>query len=277
LGRSYLVEPTVNTTEGKFRALLTLIARLRSPEGCPWDRSRKQEDIGHYLIEESYEVLEALDSAIPAAIQEELGDLLFQILFLARLAEEEGQFDIAAVLEGITAKMIRRHPHVFGNVRVADEEEVHSNWERIKKVVEHKGENEPRLCIGISRSLSTLSKVQQITSRASAVGFDWPNAYGVLEKMEEELSEFKAALETGDPRRMREEAGDLLFTAVNLCRFAHADAEASLRTALGKFTDRFAYIEQQLAARGRTPGDSNLAEMDALWNEAKKKGSPVEK
>jgi tetrapyrrole methylase family protein/MazG family protein len=271
------LEPTVNTAEGKFQTLLTLIARLRSPEGCPWDRSRKQEDIGHYLIEESYEVLEALDSAVPDAIQEELGDLLFQILFLARLAEEERQFDITAVLEAITAKMIRRHPHVFGDTRVADEGEVRSNWERIKKEVEHKGEKEPRLCEGISRSLSTLAKAQLITSRASDVGFDWPEPSGALEKMEEELSEFKAALETGDPRRMREEAGDLLFTAVNLCRFAHADAETALRASLGKFIDRFAFIEQELAARGRTPGDSNLVEMDALWNEAKKKGSPVEK
>jgi tetrapyrrole methylase family protein/MazG family protein len=271
------MESIVNPAEEKFRALLALITRLRSPDGCPWDRSRKQADIGRYLIEESYEVLDALDSSAPEALQEELGDLLFQILFLARLAEEKGQFDIAAVLDSITEKMIRRHPHVFGDSKVVDCDEVRTNWERIKKEVEHKGEKEARLCAGISRSLSTLAKTQRITERASAVGFDWPNPAGVMEKIQEELSEFKAALEAGDPQRMREEAGDLLFTVVNLCRFAHADAEASLRASLGKFIARFAYIERELAARGKTPEGSDPAEMDALWNEAKQKGKASEK
>ncbi len=263
--------------EEKLRSLLALVARLRSPEGCPWDRSRKPEDIGRYLIEECYEVLDALESASPEALQEELGDLLFQILFLARMAEEAGQFDFAAVLEGITTKMIRRHPHVFGDVKVNGCDDVNRNWERIKREVEHKGKQETALSAGLSRSLSTLMKAQRITTRASALGFDWPSPSGALEKMEEELAEFKAALAAGDPGRIREEAGDLLFTAVNLCRFAHADAEAALRGSLDKFVTRFAYIEQALAARGKTPAESDLAEMDALWKEAKKKGTPAAK
>ena len=178
---------------------------------------------------------------------------------------------MAAVLGAIIEKMIRRHPHVFGDTPVANVEAVRTNWEQIKKEVEHKGKGEPRLSDGIPRSLSTLARTQQITARASAVGFDWANAGEVLKKVEEELSEFRAALSAGNEHAMKEEAGDLLFTLVNLCRFAGADAEAALRASLGKFTKRFAYIEQALAKRGKTPAESTLAEMDALWDEAKDK------
>lgn len=257
--------------EEKFRELLNLVARLRSPEGCPWDRSQKKEDIGRYLIEEAYEVLEALDGASPGELCEELGDLLFQILFLARIAEEAGEFGMAAVLGAITEKMIRRHPHVFGDTQVTNVEAVRTNWEQIKKEVEHKGKEEPRLSDGIPRSLSTLARTQRITARASAVGFDWGNAGEVLKKVEEELSEFRAALEVGNKAAMKEEAGDLLFTLVNLCRFVGADAETALRASLGKFTKRFAYIEKALAERGKTPAEATLAEMNGLWNEVKKK------
>jgi tetrapyrrole methylase family protein/MazG family protein len=167
--------------------------------------------------------------------------------------------------------MIRRHPHVFGKTKVANIETVRSNWEQIKKELEHKGEGEPRLSDGIPRSLSALARTQRITARASAVGFDWENAAAVLKKVEEELSEFRAALATENQAAMKEESGDLLFTLVNLCRFAGADAEAALRASLGKFTKRFAYIEQALAERGKTPAESTLAEMDGLWDEAKNK------
>jgi tetrapyrrole methylase family protein/MazG family protein len=265
------VEPDANTAEEKFRVLLSLIARLRSPEGCPWDRSRNAADIGRYLIEESYEVLEALDSAAPEALQEELGDLLFQILFLARLAEEEGQFGIAAVLDAITAKMIRRHPHVFGDTQADSVDAVRKNWEQIKREQEHKGTDKASLCDGIPRSFSTLAKAQRITARASEVGFDWSDTGEVLKKVDEELAEFRNALGKGDRKAMGEEAGDLLLTLVNLCRFAGVDAEAALRISLGKFIRRFAYIERRLTAAGKSPADSTLAEMDRLWNEAKKK------
>ena len=265
------LQPSAPHIEARFRELLDLVARLRSPTGCPWDRSQKKEDIGRYLIEEAYEVLEALHNASHAELCEELGDLLFQILFLTRIAEEAGEFDMAAVLRGITEKMIRRHPHVFGDTQIINVEAVRTNWEQIKREVEHKGKGEPRLSDGIPRSLSTLARTQRITARASSVGFDWDSAGEVLKKVEEELSEFRAALEAGNKAALQEEAGDLLFTLVNLCRITGADAEAALRASLGKFTKRFAYIEQALAKRGKTPAESTLAEMDALWDEAKDK------
>jgi len=271
------VQQSAPHAEENFRELLDLVARLRSSKGCPWDRSQKREDIGRYLIEDAYEVLEALDGPSPDELREELGDLLFQILFLARIAEEAGEFDMTAVLGGITEKMIRRHPHVFGKTKVANIEAVRSNWEQIKKDLEHKGEGEPRLSDGIPRSLSALARAQRITARASAVGFDLEDAVAVLKKVEEELSEFRVALEAGNQAAMKDEAGDLLFTMVNLCRFAGADAETALRGSLGKFTKRFAYIEQALAERGKTPAESTLAEMDKLWNESKNnknEGSP---
>jgi tetrapyrrole methylase family protein/MazG family protein len=255
--------------EEKFRELLAIIARLRGPDGCPWDRTQQKADIGRYLIEEAYEVLEALEGP-PEHLREELGDLLFQILFLARMAEEAGEFNIADLLAEITAKMIRRHPHVFGEATVASVEEVRTNWERIKAQVEHKGQIKSPLCDGIPRSLSTLARAQRITARAAEAGFDWRDAGGVLDKVEEELAEFRAALETNDPERMQDEAGDLLFTLVNLCRFVRVDAEASLRSSLRKFIDRFSHIEQKLAAEGKTPKETSLADLDRIWEAAKK-------
>jgi tetrapyrrole methylase family protein/MazG family protein len=256
--------------EEKFRELLDLVEKLRSPDGCPWDRSQKKGDIGRYLMEEAYEVLEALEGSSLENLREELGDLLFQILFLARMAEEAGEFNIAGVLGEISAKMIRRHPHVFGDATVGGIEEVRSNWERIKTEVEHKGDKGSPICDGIPRSLSTLERAQRITARAAETGFDWPDTAGVLDKVEEELAEFRAALEMKDPERMQDEAGDLLFTLVNLCRFAQVDAETALRSSLRKFIDRFSHIERKLAACGKTPKDSSPAEMDRIWEEAKK-------
>ena len=261
--------------EEKFRELLEIVVKLRSPGGCPWDRAQNKGDIGRYLIEEAYEVLEALEGPSADHIREELGDLLFQILFLARMAEEAGEFNIAGVLAEISAKMIRRHPHVFGDATVKGVEEVRANWERIKTEVEHKGDQGSPICDGIPRSLSTLARAQRITARAAETGFDWPDTAGVLDKVEEELAEFRAALATKDPKLIQDEAGDLLFTLVNLCRFAQVDAETALRSSLRKFIDRFSHIEQKLAARGKTPQGSSPAELDRLWEEAKKmKGSP---
>jgi len=260
---------TTTASEKQFRELLSLVSRLRGPDGCPWDRVQTKPDIGRYLIEEAYEVLDALEGP-PDHLREELGDLLFQILFLVRMAEEAGEFNIDDVLKGITVKMIRRHPHVFGDATVASVEEVRTNWERIKTDVEHKKNNKSPLCDGIPRSLSTLAKAQRVTARASESGFDWKDAAGVLNKVEEELAEFRAALETKDPERMKDEAGDLLFTLVNLCRFARVDAEAALRSSLRKFTDRFSDLERKLAARGMTPRHSSQDDMDLIWEEAKK-------
>ncbi len=263
------MKPSSEQVEIKFRKLLEVIARLRGPGGCPWDRSQKKEDVGGYLIEEAYEVLEALDGASPDELKEELGDLLFQILFLARLAEEAEEFGMGDVLEAACEKMVRRHPHVFGDATVDSAEEVRVNWERIKRELENKDPKRSAIFAGIPRSLSTLAKAQRMTARASEVGFDWKDATGVLKKMEEELAEFKAAMAAGNRKQMKEEAGDLLFTAANLCRFAPVDAEAALRGALRKFSRRFSHIERELAAHGKTPAGSSLAEMDGLWNQAK--------
>ena len=263
------MKPSSGQVEIKFRELLEIIARLRGPGGCPWDRSQKKEDVGAYLIEEAYEVLEALDGTSPDELKEELGDLLFQILFLARLAEEAEEFDMGDVLKAACEKMIRRHPHVFGDATVESAEEVRVNWERIKRELENKDPKRPAIFAGIPRSLSTLAKAQRMTARASKVGFDWQDATGVLKKMEEELAEFKAAMAAGNRRRMKEEAGDLLFTAVNLCRFTPVDAEVALRGSLRKFSRRFSHIERELAARGKTPAASSFGEMDGLWNQAK--------
>jgi tetrapyrrole methylase family protein / MazG family protein len=260
--------------EEKFRELLLLIARLRGPDGCPWDRAQTKPDIGRYLIEEAYEVLDALEGP-PEHLREELGDLLFQILFLARMAEEAGEFTTADLLAEIIAKMVRRHPHVFGDAKADSIEEVRTTWERIKTDVEHKGAGEGSLTTGIPRSLSTLARAQRITARAAESGFDWSDAEGVLKKVEEELAEFRAALESKQPERVQDEAGDLLFTLVNLCRFVRVDAEAALRSSLRKFTGRFSHIERELAARGKTPKESSMGEMDRIWQEAKRlKGRP---
>jgi len=266
---------TPEGAEEKFWELLSIIARLRGPDGCPWDRAQTKPDIGRYLIEEAYEVIEALEGFSPDHLREELGDLLFQILFLARMAEEAGEFDIADVLGEITGKMVRRHPHVFGDATVANVDEVRTNWERIKAEVEHKAHEGSLICDGIPRSLPTLAKAQRVTARAAGAGFDWQDTAGVLDKVAEELAELRAALETKDPARLQDEAGDLLFTLVNLCRFIRVDAEAALRSSLRKFIDRFSYIERELAARGKKPVDSSLVEMDRIWEEAKnKKGAP---
>ena len=255
--------------EAKFRELLAIIVRLRSPDGCPWDRAQTKGDIGRYLMEEAYEVLEALDGASPENVQEELGDLLFQILFLARMAEEAGEFNIADVLGEITAKMIRRHPHVFGDATVKGVEEVRTNWERIKTEVERKGDKASPVCNGILRSLSTLAKTQRITARAAEAGFDWPDTAGVLDKVEEELAEFRAALEMKDPKRMQEEAGDLLFTLVNLCRFLERDPEDTLQRANDKFVRRFQIMERRIRKTGKQLSDCSLAEMEREWQRAK--------
>ena len=264
-------KPTTDAGD-RFEKLLALIERLRDPSGgCPWDIRQKKEDVGRYLLDETYEVLEAIGKGSPAALQEELGDLLFMILFLTRIAEEEALFDIGGVLDDITAKMIRRHPHVFGEAKVKDAAEVKRNWDQIKRDVEKRGENETSLLARIPRTLPALMRAQKITAEAAKVGFDWDGAASVMAKVEEELGEFREALAKGDPGRIRDEIGDTLFSIVNLCRHLHIDSEEALRATNRKFEERFLYIEERLRERGKDPASSTLEEMDALWDEAKKK------
>ncbi len=253
-------------------ALLELIRTLRGPGGCPWDRVQTEKDLGRYLLSEAYEVLDAIGSGSPAELREELGDLLFQILFLVVLAEERGNFYLADVIQEIREKMIRRHPHVFGGAKVRDAGEVKANWERIKATQEHKISWESPLFSGISRSLPALARAQAVTERAATVGFDWEKTDQVIAKISEELHELAEALENKDPEGSEEEIGDLLFSIVNLSRFVDVRAEEALRGTTEKFLKRFRYIEEILKERGVAIEDASLADMDRLWDEAKRAG-----
>lgn len=250
-----------------LRPLLDLVARLRAPDGCPWDRAQELADVRAYLLEEAHELADAIDREDWPGLAQELGDLLFQAAFVARLAEERGAFDVASVLVGIHDKMVGRHPHVFGNETATDVGEVSAAWER-RKVAAGKGS----LLAGVPSSLPALLAAYRMTQKAAGVGFDWPDAEAVLDKVEEEIGELRQALGGGDPDRTaaREEVGDLLFTVANLARKLDLDPEAALAAANLKFRRRFRYIEQRLADTGRTLNDAGLEEMDALWEEGKR-------
>ncbi|MCX7981682.1 MAG: nucleoside triphosphate pyrophosphohydrolase [Syntrophales bacterium] len=248
-----------------FSVLSNLIKTLRSPEGCPWDRTQKKADLGKYLINEAYEVLDAIESGDKIAFREELGDLLFQIVFLAVLAEEEGEFTLEEVVSHVKEKMVRRHPHVFGERAVDGVEEVKKNWELMKM------EEGKSLLNGTPRSLPALRRAQEITKRAARVGFDWPQIEGLWKKMDEELDELKQALAAQDKDKVELEVGDLLFTCVNLARFLQVEAEEALRNTTDRFVERFSYIEDRLKAKGKKLEEATLEEMDALWEEAKGK------
>ncbi len=255
--------------EENLGRLMEIVARLRSPEGCPWDREQSQRDIARYLLEEAYEVVDAIASGSPAALREELGDLLFQIVFLARLAEEEGDFDLAGVAAGIEEKMIRRHPHVFGDRAVKSVAAVKENWEDIKKKEGKVGATCGEQMAGVIKALPALSRAEKITKVASRVGFDFASGTDCLQKVEEELTELKGALRDRSREQVAEEIGDLIFSLVNLSRLLEVDAEASLRAATDKFVRRFAYVEEELRKRGKKPVEVPLEEMDRLWEEAK--------
>ena len=257
--------------ETGLKRLLEIIQKLRSPEGCLWDKNQKKEDIAKYLLEETYELIDAIKSNTPKALKEEMGELLFQILFLASISEEAGQFSISDAMEYVAEKMIRRHPHVFGDTKVKDIEEIKRNWEDIKKHTENRNENSSGLFDRVPRSLPSLERAQKVTEKASKVGFDWGKTEEVLDKIEEELSELKASLKTNNINFIREEIGDLLFSLVNLCRFVNVNAEDALSTSLAKFIVRFSYIQEKITERGKNLTETSLREMDDLWNESKLK------
>jgi MazG family protein len=262
--------PEANKAQKELKELLTLIKKLRAPDGCPWDRKQKQEDIGKYILEEAYEVIDALAQKDQQAIREELGDLLFQILFLAEMGEESGDFTLADILKKIREKMIRRHPHIFGEKREITVKEVKENWQQIKKKEREGKSVQDNIFSNIPRTLPALKRAQKITAAAAAIGFDWPKTENVLEKLQEELAEFSTALNSNDQDKIREEFGDFIFTLVNLSRFIKVDAESALTGTTNKFLQRFAFVTNRLAAQGKTPADSSLAEMDSLWEEAKR-------
>ncbi|MFH1148022.1 MAG: nucleoside triphosphate pyrophosphohydrolase [Pseudomonadota bacterium] len=255
-----------------FIKLLEIMDRLRSPDGCPWDRDQSAQTMKNYLVEEAYEVTEAIEENNPLHACEELGDLLFLIVFMARLYEEEKVFDINGVMESITAKMIRRHPHVFGSAKVDNSDQVRENWHRIKQGEAKEDGEKPSFFVSVTRKLPALLRAHRVNSRASDVGFDWPGAEGVWEKLEEELSELKEAFQTNDPERMRNEIGDVLFTIANLGRHLHINAEDALQEAIGKFIKRFDGMRSVLEEKGRPLEGFSLDEMDGVWNEIKKSG-----
>ncbi len=249
--------------------LLDLMARLRGPGGCPWDREQTLETLRPYLLEETYEVLEALDGGDARAHREELGDLLLQIVFQARVAEEAGRFDFADVADAISDKLVSRHPHVFGGAEARDADAVLRQWAALKrKENEAKGGGRSVL-EGVPREMPALARAERLTEKASRVGFDWPDAAGAREKVGEELAELDAAIASGDRRRVEDELGDLLFAVANLARKHALPPEEALRRAVGRFVDRFRFVEDELARRGVPHGQATLEEMDRLWEEAK--------
>ncbi|HJS32812.1 MAG TPA: nucleoside triphosphate pyrophosphohydrolase [Alphaproteobacteria bacterium] len=252
--------------------LTAVMARLRHPtRGCPWDVEQTFATIAPYTIEEAYEVADAIERRDMAGLKEELGDLLFQVVFHARMAEEAGLFDFDAVAAALSEKMVRRHPHVFADAEIAGSAAQTVAWEAHKASERHGGSDAPAGALdGVPVGLPALTRAQKIQGRAARVGFDWPDAGPALDKIVEEVDELRAEINTGGaPARLEEEIGDLLFACVNAARWAKVDAESALRRAAAKFERRFRRVEAALAARGKRPEDSTLAEMDALWDEAK--------
>ena len=251
-----------------FDKLVQVVATLRGENGCPWDREQTHETLKADLIEESYEVIEAIDAKEETKLHEELGDLLMQVMLHAQIAKDDGNFSINEVIQSITEKLIRRHPHVFGGVEVSDAEEVLTNWEAIKRQ-EEGYEDRNSVLDGIPDILPSLLRAQKIQRRAARVGFDWDEVSDVLPKLEEEIEEIKVCIEAGTPEDIEMEIGDLLFSVVNLCRFLDVQAEEALRQANRKFINRFKAMEKELERRGKTFADYDLAGLDELWEAAK--------
>ena len=247
------------------------MARLRAPGGCPWDREQTFDTIKPYLLEETYEVLDAIDRRDWSELTGELGDLLLQAVFFSQMAAEQNLFGIEDALDAINEKLIRRHPHVFAQETAQTAGDVRRIWGEVKaEEKKRKGEHDTGLLDPVPRALPALVEAQQLTSRAALVGFDWENAGQVLEKLHEELAEFESARRTTSHAELEDELGDLLFVLVNLARFVKVDPEQALRKTNAKFRRRFGYIERKLAERGKSPEAATLTEMDALWEESKR-------
>ncbi|TDI84952.1 MAG: nucleoside triphosphate pyrophosphohydrolase [Caldithrix sp.] len=252
----------------KFETLIAIMARLRAPDGCPWDREQTHETLRQYLLEEAYEVLEAIDSGDAHHLQEELGDLLLQTIFHAQIAAERGAFEISDVVEAISDKLIRRHPNVFGDVEINSAAEQSVNWEKIKKQ-----EGKSSTIDGVPKALSALLRAWRIQQKASTVGFDWPETKPVWAKVLEELDELKEACENENPDNIEEEFGDLMFSMVNLSRFINVNPEDALRKTIKKFSQRFKQVEAHFEAANRNMSEATLQEMDELWEKAKRQNA----
>ncbi|MBW4839104.1 MAG: nucleoside triphosphate pyrophosphohydrolase [Paenibacillaceae bacterium] len=258
-----------------FQRLHEIVSILRSPGGCPWDREQTHESIRKNLIEETYEVLETIDDDDPDHMREELGDLLLQIMLHSQMEEETGAFSVYDVIQELNEKLIYRHPHVFGNLSAEDAEAALNNWEAMKAEEKKRKGIEPErqsAISGVPRDLPALMKAYKLQKKAAKAGFDWENINGVWSKLEEEIRELREAVaQKQDPESQELELGDVLFSVVNAARYIGADPEQALSRTIRKFTSRFHYVEDRLREQGKTPGDSTLAEMDVLWDEAKSK------
>lgn len=271
---------TAETAEAATARLLAIMAKLRDPDGgCPWDLEQDFPTIAPYTIEEAYEVEDAIRRGDPATLLDELGDLLFQAVYHAQMAEERGWFGFADVAAAIAGKMIRRHPHVFGQDRTRTSEEQTLAWE-VQKQRERAGRAETGTLAGVPTGLPALTRAAKLTRRAARVGFDWPDAAAVLDKLEEEATELRAEFRTGaerpDPARLRDEVGDILFVLANLARKLDLDPEDCLRGANVKFERRFGHMEQSLGKTGKTPSDLDLAALEELWQVAKRAERPTD-
>ncbi|WP_245894060.1 nucleoside triphosphate pyrophosphohydrolase [Salsuginibacillus halophilus] len=256
-----------------FSKLREVIQTLRGPDGCPWDQKQTHASLKRYLLEETYEVLEAIDEEDDDALIEELGDILLQVMLHAQIGEDEGFFAVEDVIETLNEKMIRRHPHVFGKGAAGDADEVVTAWDAIKAEEKAaKNEVSESLLADVPQTLPALLMAEELQKKAARVGFDWGEAGPIWEKLEEELSEWKVELESGTKERASKELGDVLFVLCNLARFYKLNSEEALTSTNQKFTRRFQYIEQALYASGKAPEDASLEEMDGLWNEAKQEG-----
>jgi tetrapyrrole methylase family protein/MazG family protein len=252
-----------------FQKLLNIMEKLRGDGGCPWDKEQTRESLKPFILEEAYELIEAIESGDPEKMKEELGDLLFQIVFQCQVAKERKEFEISDVIEKITKKMITRHPHVFGEAEYRTSAEVIVQWEEQKKL---EGKRRESILEGVPEALPSLLRAHRLQNRAASVGFDWDKVGDALKKLDEELKEFKKALETKEKNEIGEELGDILFMLVNVSRFIGVNPEDALRKTTAKFISRFRYIEMKAADNGRKLSDMTLGEMDKLWEEAKDKG-----
>ena len=267
--------PADSTAGDKFQQLVSIMARLRGEGGCPWDREQTFDTIKPYTLEETYEVLDAIDKRDWPGLTEELGDYLLQAVFYAQMASEQRLFRIEDTLDAINQKLVRRHPHVFGDESASTAGDVKRIWGEVKATEKKdKGQHDAGLLDGVPRSLPALVEGQQIASRAAGVGFDWDTPEQVIEKLHEELAELdqarrEAALPGSNHDELENEIGDLLFVLVNLARFVKVDPEQALRRTNAKFRKRWSFIEKKLAERGKTPADSNIGEMEELWQQAK--------
>lgn len=252
----------------EFAELVETVKKLRAPDGCPWDRRQTHDSLKRYAIEETYEVIEAIDGGDPSRLEDELGDLLLQVLMHAEIADESNRFDIADVCAHIREKLQRRHPHVFGEVEVSGVDDVLRNWEQIKRG-EPGYEDRKSALDGVPQALPALMRAAKLSKKAARTGFDWPEASAIVDKLHEETAELEQAMASGDKAEIKSEIGDVLFTVVNIARYQSIDPEEALRDMLGRFTSRFSRIEQEAEAQGRSVSDMTLEEMDAIWDKAK--------